>query len=330
MLDMTPRKILVGVAGDEPTDAALELVAAEAVRRGCGVHLASVVHPVATSAEAASFNILEGTLHEVAASVLHSANTQLRSALGPDAAISTEVLHGGVVSALVDLSERAAVVVLQHHSPSRLGRVLTLSTTFGVAARAHVPVIAVPPGWHEQDPAHAPRPVVVGLSDAVTSEAVLRAGVGEARARQAPLRILHTWFYTEMYDDLVFQDDAAARHQELLVGDVSAAIESVLAEAPDVAAELVVRHARPADALVEESAGAALLVVGRHRSVTRLGPHLGSRVRSVLREARCPVMVVDPVAPDVEPAEVPDAEVAVPEDRANQRTSAAPAELVSP
>ena len=61
--------------------------------------------------------------------------------------------------------------------------------------------------------------------------------------------------------------------------------------------EVVVTHGRPADALVEESHRAGLLVVGRHRHSIPLGPHLGSVARAVLRHATCPVTVVDPVRP---------------------------------
>ena len=63
MLELTTHKVLVGISGDEDAGAALEYAAEEARRRGCGVHLVSIVHPVATSSEAASFNILEGLLH---------------------------------------------------------------------------------------------------------------------------------------------------------------------------------------------------------------------------------------------------------------------------
>jgi nucleotide-binding universal stress UspA family protein len=48
----------------------------------------------------------------------------------------------------------------------------------------------------------------------------------------------------------------------------------------------------PAAALVEESSGADLLVVGAHRSGSPLGPHLGRVTHAVLHHARCPVAVV--------------------------------------
>lgn len=61
---------------------------------------------------------------------------------------------------------------------------------------------------------------------------------------------------------------------------------------PEVPACVEVRRQWPAQALVELSQSAGLVVVGRHAAHGWLAGHLGSMPRTVLRKARCPVMVV--------------------------------------
>ncbi len=96
----------------------------------------------------------------------------------------------------------------------------------------------------------------------------------------------------------MFEGAGRRAHEERLRRDVDAALEPLVADYPDVPVEVVVAHSRPADRVVAESAWAGLVVLGRHRASLPWGPHLGSVVRAVLREAQCPVLVVDP-APDV-------------------------------
>lgn len=295
MVDLTQRKVLVGVAGDEDADAALAYAAAEARRRGCGVHLVSVVHPVATSAEAASFNVLEGMLHRASASALHRAQRHLVGELGDEVVVSTELIHGAVVPTLVSLSSLAAVVVLQQGGAHTV-RIPTLSVINGVAARSHAPVVAVPAT--REDPrvvGSETAPVLVGLSDPIAGEEVVRSALEEARARGVPLRVLHAWHFTDQFDDLVLEGEAGRDHQAQLLVDVTEGLAPLLGDFPDVETQVSAEHGHVTDALVGASGSAQLLVLGRHRSRLPLGRHLGSTARAVLRETRCPVMVVDPV-----------------------------------
>ena len=175
---------------------------------------------------------------------------------------------------------------------------LTLSVTNGVATRARVPVVSVPTGWDE----HASSaPVCVGVKDPALSHEVVRLALEEARGRQVPLRILHGWHYTDGYDDVVFDDEARTAHEIELRLMLTERLATLLAEYDDVQTELVIQHAHAADALVDESRTAGLLVLGRHQSRISFAPHLGSTVRAVLKESRCPVMAVDPEPRPAEP-----------------------------
>ena len=60
--------------------------------------------------------------------------------------------------------------------------------------------------------------------------------------------------------------------------------------------EVEVRHQWPADVLVDDSRNASLVVIGRRGVHGWVPEHLGSLARTVLRAARCPVMVVPVVA----------------------------------
>lgn len=71
-------------------------------------------------------------------------------------------------------------------------------------------------------------------------------------------------------------------------------VAPLLAEFPDVAAQVVAWRGRPVDALLAESRECSALVLGRHHHLLPVGSHLGPVVCALLREAACPVLVVDP------------------------------------
>jgi nucleotide-binding universal stress UspA family protein len=58
--------------------------------------------------------------------------------------------------------------------------------------------------------------------------------------------------------------------------------------------DVQVVHGRAAEALVEASADAELLVIGRHDPLVPIGSHVGPVARAVLREATCPVLLASP------------------------------------
>lgn len=278
MLDTTPRKILVGVTGDEDVQAALGFAVAEARRRGAGVHLIHVVHPVVLAPDGVPITVEEHAVRKYGRKALDDASLALEHELGDDQPVSTELAHGPVTRVLVDTAEHAGLVVLQHQRSGRPGWVPTLSTTNRVAALSPVPVVAVPAGWSESPERQL---VTAGVHDPRGSLEIVRAALEEARVRGAKLRLLHAWHHSDAEQTQTMADTVAP----------------LLADYPDVETEVVARRARAAQALVEESEQAALLVVGRHRHTIPLGPHLGSVVRAVLRHAACPVMVVDPLDP---------------------------------
>jgi nucleotide-binding universal stress UspA family protein len=197
------------------------------------------------------------------------------------------------VAELVRAARGARIMVVQRR---RRGwrRVVTMSTSNGVAAHAPTPVVVVPSEWTPEEAQSDV--VVVGVEDALTAPRLLETALQEAERREGRLRVVHAWHYSDAYDDVVFAGEAAAVHAKELESDLDRDLAPILRRHADVPVELVVRHARPAEALTLESESADLLVLGRHRPLLGWGPHLGSVVRAVLRESACPVLVVDAAA----------------------------------
>lgn len=109
-------------------------------------------------------------------------------------------------------------------------------------------------------------------------------------------RVVHTWYFNGGYDDLVFAGEVGKARQAEVERMLADDLAPTLGEHPQTPVDIVVRHAHAADAITAESDQAGVVVLGRHRSSVPWGPHLGSVVRAVLREATCPVIVVDEAA----------------------------------
>lgn len=306
MCDPTLNKVVVcveGSASDAASDAALRVAAAQARGRRCGVHLLHVVTPVyASRPEVKELTAIALRIRKAGEAVLSEAHHHLVRLLGEDAdslPVSTELCHGAVVPAIVAASAHAQVVVLQHHGMGAEGQTRKLSTTLGVAARVRVPVLAVPDGWGAE-PSPEPLVVTAGVVDAATSMGVARTAVREADRIGARVCLLHASNGSLSASDVSDADvaDPASRlrrlERELWSGLVEASRDR-----PHVLVEVEVTAQAPEVALLEHARGSSLLVVGRHHSRVPWAPRLGHVVRTVLRHATCPVLVVEAGPPTV-------------------------------
>jgi nucleotide-binding universal stress UspA family protein len=136
MLGIEPRKVLMCVSPGEDFEAALDLTVAEATRRGCGIHVALAVRPVLLGPTGvADLSLVEGEWRRYGTDFLVDCERRVSKEIGVDTPVSSEIIHGSVVPALVEVSQNAAIVVMQHHRMDRARHVPTLSVTNGVAAR---------------------------------------------------------------------------------------------------------------------------------------------------------------------------------------------------
>jgi hypothetical protein len=157
----------------------------------------------------------------------------------------------------------------------------------GVAARAHVPVVAVPA---ESERRHVGGPVVVGLKDAERSRALVTAGMALADQLGTELLLLHAWKAPAGYDDIVATQEYQSAYRSHATARIEALAESPRRTHPDVAVRIEVLHAQPAYTLVEASTKAQRVLISRPLHVARLH-HLGGTGRALLRDAHCPVEV---------------------------------------
>lgn len=290
--------IVVGVTGPGRETAAMRFAAEVAGRRrGSEVVLAHAFHPVMpppppsvlmTYAEAA----------DVAGIIVKGVSEEFAELTQGSVPFRTVTLSGTSSFVLAELSVGARLVVVQHRSSGWLGRLFVGSTVNGAAAHSHCPVVSVPVDWEASS---TPGEIVVGVHDSGDPLPVVAAAFDWAAETGAALRIMHAWRLDPAYDDIISARVSAEWREEQLEL-ITAELAGFQKSHPSVHYELEVRHQWPAQALVDDTESASMVVIGRHARRGHPTEHLGSVARTVLREAKGPVMVV----PLVRSAEVED------------------------
>jgi nucleotide-binding universal stress UspA family protein len=139
--------------------------------------------------------------------------------------------------------------------------------------------------------------IVVGVDGSEGGDAALELAAAEAALRGARLRIVSAWQVPVAAPggglapplDPATWDIFRERAQQV-ADDAVVAVQKLQ---PSVSAEAVPVHGQAADALLEQSADAAFVVVGR-RGLGGFGRLLlGSVSQQVVQHATCPVVVVN-------------------------------------
>ena len=279
--------VLVAVGAGGVGDGTLDLVAAEALRRGTGVQVLHVVHSmVVLPPQTGQTTSIDLTLQRVGRDVLADAAARLRPRLEERVPLRTELLAGPVATTIADCSRGRDLVVLERREPDRLGHLLTMSVSTRVAAHAHVPVVVVPRGW---SPADRELPVTVGVDQPVDPVGQAEVAAAYAAETGRPLTVLHALWLAEAYQDAAFVHHTRRQW----TAEADSALWRGLRKLDGTGAEIThhVSWARPVDALVAASRRSTILVMSRRPG--RHGAHLGPVTRTELRHAECPVMVVD-------------------------------------
>ena len=141
------------------------------------------------------------------------------------------------------------------------------------------------------------RRVVVGIDGSETSRRALDWGLDEARARQCPIEVVHSWTppYAYGYPTPIALDpsEAEARAKDMVASFVSAADTAGL---PHPVEQIVVSGGSPAGALLVRADGADLVVVGSRGVGGFRGLLLGSLAHQMATHAPCPAVIVPPAA----------------------------------
>jgi len=294
MNDKKRAHVIVGVDGTANSRRAVHFAANTAVTIDADlviVHAAPGRFPVMPVRPAAA-----GEYDDFAQSIAHDAAVMAR-AVQPNVNVSTRVINGPVVHAVVAAAADAVLVVLGSRRERSLAHLWTARILGGVAARTTCPTIVVPPGW-EPDVVHGR--VLVGFKSAEESADALATAFAEAARRRAELVIVHGWKLPAVYDDIInarVSEEAVRLNAEEMI---ASAIEPLRTADPTVAVTSQVVHADPVHALVSASREADVLVL------TKPGPHhvlahLGSTARALLRWSECPVVVVPVMAAETVP-----------------------------
>jgi nucleotide-binding universal stress UspA family protein len=129
--------------------------------------------------------------------------------------------------------------------------------------------------------------VVVGFIRSPEGQAAVAAAVEEARRRQGPLVVVHSYRGGREDAETVFEDRSALEKLE----------EQLTGEGIDVRVEVYARGNDPADDLIEvaEREDAALIVIGLRRRSPVGKLLLGSNAQWILLRAECPVLAVKAV-----------------------------------
>jgi nucleotide-binding universal stress UspA family protein len=213
----------------------------------------------------------------------------VRAQLPTDWPIELCVEPGSGAQTLEELSDVAALIIVERRSISAIQRWHTGSTTSRVAARARCPVLVT----HEnQDAGPLGAAVVVGVDDRGHAGIAVDVAFDEAELRRTDLVAVHAWHPAERASGFIPRDvDDLTEARRCAQLDLAEALAGHCARHPDVPVRRRVVGGPVIQALTKASDGAGLLVLGRHGE-QRVGTiALGSIARHCLSEVDCPVMI---------------------------------------
>lgn len=282
------RTVVAGIDGSDSALRAVRWAAAEAARRGVPLRVVTAFdwrqnHPIGEIDLGASYrDIMLNQARRNLADAVAAAEGAVRGI-----EVEQQLVVGFPIAVLTAESERAQLVVIGDRGLGGVTGLLLGSVAAGLGSHAACPLVVVR-GEQEPDPA---APVVVGVDGSPLSEPAVAFAYEAAAARGVPLVAVHAWH--EFVGDL---DVAPLLDWESLETEEAEVLAERLAgwgeKYPDVPVRRVVSKDRPGHALVEQSRGAQLVVVGSRGRGSFTGLVLGSVSHAVLYRSLCPVAVV--------------------------------------
>ncbi|HEX3650941.1 MAG TPA: universal stress protein [Pseudonocardiaceae bacterium] len=281
------------VAGVDGSDSALEAArwaADEAVRKRVPLRLVAVVQVPVASGYVGDVGLGGDLIDALRAESQHLLD-EARSSLvarQPDLDVTTALLFGPPIPALVEESAGARLMVVGSRGLGGFRGMLVGSTAVALAARGRCPVAVIRGGGRPNGP------VVVGVDGSPASEAAVELAFEEASLRRAELVAVHTWLehasdaaYVATVQPVLDWDTLSERGMESLAERLAGWAEKY----PDVVVVRRVTRGRPIVNLLAEAADAQLLLVGSRGRGAFAGVILGSTSQALVYHAPCPLIV---------------------------------------
>ncbi|MGV9995345.1 universal stress protein [Streptomyces sp. NPDC003374] len=307
-MSLTPvRPVVAGLDGRRTSVEAADWAAREAVRRGVPLRLVHAwEQPIVPYASLAR---MTAPPDPERSAELPARARDFLAGRHPGLDITIERPGGDPAAALLAAAADAEMLVLGTRGLGRTAGFLLGSVARSVVARAERPVVLV--RFHEPDadgadtvrpgPAEAAATeaapaaegagrdgeVVVGVDLDGPDDAVLAFAFDAAVRRGTGLRVVHGRCPAD--EPAVA---AGLAETDALPGPLAEALRPWREKFPGVAVTAEAAIGRPGSHLVEASANAALVVVGRAARHASLGTHIGPVTDAVLRQAASPVAVV--------------------------------------
>ena len=288
------RNLVVGVDGARSSLRALEWAASAVGPDGC-LHVVSAVSPatelavVPAPSDATTYlQLLQRELETV----------WLDHVRGRVATLTALATNGFASDALVAeaAAYRADAIVVGAHVPPRAMPKTIGTTTRHLLKALSCPLIVVPDGFSGQ--LDHDGPVIVGIGHGEATEAAVCWA-----AHLADERSLAVGLVRATGEGPVFQVDGLlnllayyidpSKRSEWTREDLADFADQVQAMTQhDLSVDTAAPAGLPAVRLVDASAAASLLVIGRHRSMITGHPHSTQSLRHALTHACCPIAVI--------------------------------------
>jgi nucleotide-binding universal stress UspA family protein len=289
------KPVVVGYDGSAESEHALHWALAEAGRRQLPVLVAHAAVPDVLMTGVGMGYYEPDAVIDAGKAVLAEA-TAKAAEWAPGVVLDTKLVQSTPAASLLEVMPEASMVVTGSRGLGGYGRLLLGSTSLQVATHASVPVVVIRSRPGVADGPEAGR-VVVGVDSSEASQDALQFAFDEASLRGVGLTAIRAW-HSDFFDSPIGKGGAIPAHVEndvFVPGETAALHEDVTAwcaKYPDVDVRQHLVHATAAEALLEATAGAELLVVGSRGRGGFRSLLLGSVSHAVLHHSLCPVAVI--------------------------------------
>ncbi|MFC5889857.1 universal stress protein [Kitasatospora aburaviensis] len=281
------RPIVVGFDGSPESLAATDWAALEASRRRLPLELLQA-WPWPKTDVLGTADAITWSRHRLGAK-----EATLHAELAGLEVTSAHVPHDPA-EALEAAGRGATMLVLGSRGLSTLQGFLVGSVSQEVLGRATCPVVLVRVREDGPEADAQTQDVLIGLDVRQPADDVLAFAFEAAALRSARLRAVHAWAPPVGSEYMAFAAIGGAEKE------LSAAASTQLADTltpwrtryPQVDARSDLVRGNAADVVVDASATAGLVVLGRRSRRLPLGPHLGPVVHAAIHHVRCPVVIV--------------------------------------